>query len=58
MINKLVIIILLLGCFVIAVNAGEIIVSSGTSVDLKVHRSPYASALKIGQENINVAGPQ
>ena len=56
MINKLVIIILLLGCFVIAVNAGEIIVSSGTSVDLKVHRSPYASALKIGQENINVAG--
>ncbi len=59
MINKLVIIILLLGCFVIAVNAGEIIVSSGTSVDLKVHRSPYASALMIGwigQEDFNVVG--
>ena len=40
MINKLVIIILLLGYFVTGVYAGEVTVSSGTSVDLTAHPVP------------------
>ena len=56
MINKLVIIILLLGCFVTGVYAGEVTVSSGTSVDLTAHRRPYTTVLKMGQQDFNVAG--
>jgi len=56
MINKLVIIILLLGYFVTGVYAGEVTVSSGTSVDLTAHRRPYATVLKMGQKDFNVIG--
>jgi len=56
MINKLVIIILLLGYFVTGVYAGEVTVSSGTSVDLTAHRRPYATVLKMGQRDFNVIG--
>jgi len=55
-VNKLLFNTLWLVCFSAAANAGEIIVSSGNSEDLGTHRSPYASALKIGQEDFNVVG--
>ena len=57
MVNKIHIIGLLMASLIVTgVYAGEVTVSSGTSVDLTTHRRPYATVLKMGQKDFNVVG--